>query len=346
MSDPSPMPGSIEAGEPRLIVLQSFSAPRPSTNPYLTQLFDSLSRVADVRHFSWRRALTGRFDVFHVHWPEVTIRGRTRLRTLARRLLFVLLLLRIRLTGRGLVRTLHNVAPHERGPWSERAVLKLCDRWTTAWITLTPLTERPTDAPATTIRHGHYRDWFAGHELPPPVTGRLLYFGLIRRYKGVLELLDVFSGAPQAAITLAIVGRAADADLADAIRLGCDTDDRIAAILDYVPDDVLAHEIGQAELVVLPHREMHNSGSALLALSLERPVLVPATAVNAALAEEVGPGWVQTFQAPLTVDAIEAALADSRSARNVKPDLSLREWDQVASQHLSVYRKAVRRAAD
>jgi beta-1,4-mannosyltransferase len=225
-------------------------------------------------------------------------------------------------------------------------VLKLCDRWTTAWITLTPLTECPTDAPAVTIRHGHYRDWFAGHELPQPVTGRLLYFGLIRRYKGVLELLDVLADAPQAALTLRIVGSAAEADLSDAIQQAAETDDRISAILDYVADDVLAHEVGESELVVLPYREMHNSGSALLALSLDRPVLLPATAINAALAEEVGPGWVQTFEAPLTFEAIEVALADSRAARSSSPDLSRREWDQVARQHLAVYRDALQRAAD
>jgi beta-1,4-mannosyltransferase len=340
----SPDTGAGHPPAPRLVVLQSFPAPRPSTNPYLRQLADRLAPMVDVRYFSWRRALTGRFDVFHLHWPEVAVRGRTRARTLARRTLFVLVLLRIRLTGRALVRTLHNVAPHEAGSWPERAVLRLCDRWTTIWITLTPFTAPPTGAPAVTIRHGHYRDWFAGQPVPPPVAGRLLYFGILRRYKGVLELLDAVRAAPEADVTLRLVGSTRDADLGAAIGAAGTADPRISSVLDYVADDVLAREVGAAELVVLPYREMHNSGAALLALSLARPVLIPAGEISAALAEEVGPGWVHTFAGPLTIEKIEDALTAARAARSRVPDLSRREWDQLARQHLHAYRCAARRA--
>ncbi len=336
-------PGADVGPGRRLVVLQSFPAPRPSTNPYLRQLADSLAPMADIRYFSWRRALTGRFDVFHLHWPEATVRGRTRARTLARRALFVLVLVRIRLGGRALVRTLHNVAPHEAGSWSERAVLWLGERWTTSWITLTPATVAPTDAPSVTIRHGHYRDWFAGQPVPPPVAGRLLYFGLVRRYKGVLELLDVVRAAPSAQLTLRLVGSTRETELAAAIEAAGAADHRISAELDYVADDVLAGEVGAAELVVLPYREMHNSGAALLALSLGRPVLVPANEISAALAEEVGPGWVHTFAAPLTIEQLEAALTAARAPRPDRPDLSRREWGQLARQHLVAYRAAVAR---
>ena len=41
--------------------------------------------------------------------------------------------------------------------------------------------------------------------------------------------------------------------------------------------------------MVLPYRQMHNSGAVLAALSLDRPVLVPATDQRG-LGAEVGPG--------------------------------------------------------
>ena len=50
---------------------------------------------------------------------------------------------------------------------------------------------------------------------------------------------------------------------------------------------------------MLPYRHMHNSGAALTALSLDRPVLVPETDVNRDLARETGPGWVVTFAGEL-----------------------------------------------
>ena len=41
--------------------------------------------------------------------------------------------------------------------------------------------------------HGHYRDWFARYDQPAAVPGRLSYFGLIRRYKGVDVLLQALT---------------------------------------------------------------------------------------------------------------------------------------------------------
>lgn len=326
----------------RLRVLQSFPPRRRETNPYVTQLYESLQAHLDVRYFSWREALTGRYDVFHVHWPDITMRGSTPARTIARRALFLGLLLRIRLTRRALVRTQHNVAPHETGGRTERAVLKLCDRWTTLWISLSEPTSSPTGAATVTIRHGHYRDWYGGHPTGQAIPRRLLYFGLIRPYKGVAELIDVVRTHPDSRVRLRLVGSPAGNGVAAAVLAACKADDRISAILDYVDESVLAREIGQAAMVVLPYRDMHNSGSALLALSLARPILVPANSVTRALAEEMGHGWVHTYENPLTVEAIDAALDQAMSTAGDAPDLSLREWDGIALSHVAAYRTALR----
>ena len=53
--------------------------------------------------------------------------------------------------------------------------------------------------------------------------------------------------------------------------------------------------------------------AALLALSLDRPVLVPANPVNDRLAEEVGPVWVQRYAGALTAEVLTSALAAVRS---------------------------------
>ncbi len=65
--------------------------------------------------------------------------------------------------------------------------------------------------------------------------------------------------------------------------------------------------------MVLPYREMHNSGAALTALSLNRPVLVPDNEVNRELAEEVGPGWVFRYDGELTGRHLLDALAAHRA---------------------------------
>ena len=103
--------------------------------------------------------------------------------------------------------------------------------------------------------------------------------------------------------------------------------------------------MGRAELVVLPYRTMHNSGAALLALSLERPVLVPANESTESLAREVGAGWVQTFAPPLAPGVLARAVTVVRTTRrSPAPDLSARTWPAIADRHREAYDRAVRLA--
>jgi hypothetical protein len=100
--------------------------------------------------------------------------------------------------------------------------------------------------------------------------------------------------------------------------------------------------VGRSELVVLPYRFMHNSGGALAALSLGRPVLVPSNDVNLALGAEVGAQWVHTFQGPITGQDIRTALKRIREARpEHPPDLSGRGWDLVGRLHVQAFRRAI-----
>lgn len=334
----------FDNGAPSITVLQSLRAQTDSDNPYVKQVVAAVSPHADVEFFSWRTALFGRYDVVHVHWPEFLLRAPERSKAL-QYALFLALIARTALARRPVVRTLHNLEPHEGASAIERLLLRLLDRRTRMWIRLNAVT--PDRAPQTvTILHGHYRDWFAGLEVPEPVPGRLLYFGLIRPYKGIETLLDSFLALdpeldPEA--ELRIVGHPASETLRRRIADACMADARIGALLAYVDDAALAYEIGQAELVVLPFRQMLNSGSLLLALSLDRPVLVPRNAANEALADEVGPGWVYLYEGELDSDILLAALWQARTAaRAPAPDLSRREWADAGDRHYRAYLAAIR----
>jgi hypothetical protein len=88
---------------------------------------------------------------------------------------------------------------------------------------------------------------------------------------------------------------------------------------------------------------MHNSGAALLALSLGRPVLVPRNETNTRLAAEVGPAWVLMYEGEVTAEKLLRALADSaRTPPAEHPDLSAREWENAGRRHLDAYRMARR----
>jgi beta-1,4-mannosyltransferase len=323
-------------------VLQSFPEPRETTNPYVVMLRDALERTpgVSVLTFSWRRALTGRYDAFHAHWPEVWVDGNNPLKKLLRQGLFALFLLRLRLTRVPLVRTVHNLELPDGLSRRQVALLRWAERTTALRIRINEATELDDGTPVETILHGHYRGWYAPHPRRERRPGRLAFVGQVRRYKGVDSLVAAFAETTDAGLSLHVAGRPTSEELAGQLRAAA-ADPRISLALTFQSDADLVAEISEAELVVLPYREMHNSGGALAALSLGTPVLVPDNEVTRLLATEVGPGWVHGFTPPLTGADLEETVARLRTdPPTTPPDLSRREWDGAGSAHLAAYRRA------
>lgn len=326
---------------PRLRVLESFAQPRPTTNPYIVQLADALSELSGIEliTFSWRRALLGGYDVYHVHWPEIMMEGHKRIGRVVRRVLTTLFLLRLRLARTPVVRTVHNTErPSDLGTIDTR-LLDALDRMTVIRIRLNDVTTMPQDAQYATIPHGHYRDWFARYQRSSRVPGRIGYVGLIRRYKGVEQLIEAFSRLDRPDATLDIAGKPSSEDLAKTVTDAAVTDERISAHLGFLDDEAFVATVTEAVLIALPYRHMHNSGAALAALSLDRPVLVPDNEVNRRLADEVGPGWVHCYRGELSPTDLSDALESSSRAEG-SPDLSHRNWSTAAAAHEAVFRRA------
>jgi beta-1,4-mannosyltransferase len=318
---------------------------RPVDNPYTSLLIGSLptDRVR-TSYFRWGRILTERFDVLHVHWPENSLRHPRRLARAVKTAVFALFLARIRLQRKAVVRTVHNVQPHESGTRAERRLLAWLDDLTTLWIILNETTPTPDPARTVLVPHGHYRDWYTPSPSARPVPGRLLTFGMIRRYKGTEELVTAFRAvSPDAALSLHVVGAPGDAATAAHLVARADGDPRIHLDLRFVAEQELADELGEAELVILPYRAMHNSGAALLALSLDRPVIVPSSDATELLVEEFGSEWVTTYSGELDTAALVALVDRARDAhRGAAPvDLSQREWPALAALLVDAYERAV-----
>ena len=360
----------VPARRPR--VLLSARAPRATTNPYLVQLAQALEPHAEVVHFTWARALAGRYDLLHWHWPEVALRRSGALARAAARTRFAALLVRVALRRTPVVATLHNPEPHERpGGAAERALLAAARRQTTWWVAL-----NGRDAgPRTTLAPlGDQRPWYEPHLVPAgedaatlarPVPGRLLFCGLVRPYKGVPELLGAFAALDDPAASLHVVGACPDPALARTVTALAAGDPRVVLRLGHAEDAALVAAVLAAQVVVLPHRRMHNSSAALTALSLGRPVLVPRTPVTDDLAAEVGERWVLRHDGPLAPGDLAAALAATADLLDAAPpgrgprvpapdapdvpDLSARSWEVVGRAHAAAYAAALsarpRRAA-
>ncbi|KQS68848.1 hypothetical protein ASG41_08045 [Modestobacter sp. Leaf380] len=299
-----------------------------------------------VSSFSYRAALLDDWDVLHVHWPENLVRHRRKTRAWVRTALLVALLCRVRFRGSGVVRTLHNVAPHEEGGLVERTVLTLLDRSVTCHVRLNEATHGRADTPMVTIPHGHYRAEMAGPSNGSHAAGRgLMFFGFLRPYKGIDALVSAFADVSDPEERLVIAGEPADEAMRTLVERAAASDPRLELHLGFLPDEELAELVASVALVVLPYKEIHNSGVVFAALSLARPVLVPENDVTAALRREVGPEWVHGFHHPLEADHLAQALAaaGSRDA-GIRPDLGGRDWSAVAAQYTTVFEDCAGRA--
>lgn len=149
-----------------------------------------------------------------------------------------------------------------------------------------------TARPVAVIPHatyGHYRRaerWRAA----PPGPCNLLFFGLIRPYKGLDMLVQVFNSIPAEEIDrywLTVVGETWEESGTTMELIACSPyRDRISLIDRYVSDTEAGAIFGGADIVVLPYQRSCGSGILHIALGFGLPVVV--TPVGALVEAVVG----------------------------------------------------------
>jgi glycosyltransferase involved in cell wall biosynthesis len=187
--------------------------------------------------------------------------------------------------SRPLLLTAHDILPREPGPGQLRAQRRLYDRFDAIVAHCEEgarrLTEELEVDPALVhvIPHGVLRPWEGQAERPLPAELRdfqgpvLLFFGLLRPYKGLEVLLDAWRGfgpEPPGGGELWIVGmpRMSLAGLQAGAR------DGVRIVPRFVSDPEVLALLRRASLVVLPYLEIAQSGVAFTALGAGAPLLL------------------------------------------------------------------------
>lgn len=319
-----------------LRILWSTGPLKDDDNPYLHQLWAGVAEKVTVEPLSAKAAVFGRPDVFHVHWPHQLYRASGALKTLIKRGLSTVLLLRLRARRVPVVLTVHNRASHERERGFEGWMLRLLERMIAVRIYLNAAADNDLSE-GVVMLHPDYRDWLREHgalgaQIEPDRD--VILFGMLRPYKGIESLLDA---ATQADATLTVTGRALDPEYG--WRLEQLFSEAPCATLDnrHRDDADLVAEIRRHRLVCLPYPHMYNSGALLYALSVGRPVLAPRSPANEAIAAEVGDDWVLLYDGVLQAEVLADALR--RVPQSGEPDLSRRDWPTHVAAHLSCYRE-------
>jgi len=164
----------------------------------------------------------------------------------------------------------------------------------------------------------------------------------MRPYKGLERILEVFPQVQAPEVSLLIRGHSSSRDYVEGLARAAAADSRITFEAGFLDDAELVRSVTSCEIIVLPYRRVLNSGVALLALSLDRPVLAPSAPSVLELQRELGEDWILLFEGDLEASHLEGALQRSRR-RDPKSmvDLSARTWKSIGQQHAAVYRDTI-----
>lgn len=167
----------------------------------------------------------------------------------------------------------------------------------------------------------------------------ILFFGLLRSYKGVDTLLEAFRRVRGA--ELWVVGNPR-MDVEPLRRLAAEAPGRVRLLTRFVEDAEVPAILRRADLVVLPYRDAEHSGVLYAALAFGKPLLLSAVGGFPELAEQ-GAARLVPPEDPLALAAalddllrdeaarIELAAAAGRAATGPY------SWDETARRTLALY---------
>jgi beta-1,4-mannosyltransferase len=190
-----------------------------------------------------------------------------------------------------------------------------------------------------TVSRKNARDKFS---LPSDVI-TILFFGYIKPYKGVEDLIEEFKKIHNEKLHLIIAGNTLNDEIKNKIISLAKNDIRVTTDLRYIADDEIQYFMNAADIVAFPFRYTHTSGSALLALSFGKPVIVPRIAsLPEYIPEDVGVFFDPALSGSLAGALLSIASLDlvamQAKAFNAIKELS---WTVFSEYHAKIYRRII-----
>ena len=181
--------------------------------------------------------------------------------------------------------------------------------------------------------------------LPPELQGAegpvILFFGLLRPYKGVDTLLKAFREVEGAELWIAGNPRM---EVEPLRRLAAEAPGRVRFLTRFVEDDEIPAIMRRADLVVLPYRDAEHSGVLYAALAFGKPLVLSAVGGFPEVAAQ-GAARLVPPEDPATLAATLAELVGDEGARAELGEAAAQaaagaySWDEAARHTLALYRE-------
>lgn len=289
---------------PEIVFLPDWSGGNPYQNLLAEGIEAAGLQVAFANYpssafplFTFARSLPSA-RVIHLHWINDYL-GRVfwsgnALKAFLRTWLLALDVLMVRLRGVRVIWTVHNRLSHESPNRHReimarrrlaRSVTRLIFHSAEARTEVEQLLSLRLAHRSVVIPHGNYLGMYP----PDPIRANelrthfdiqdgdhvILFFGAIRRYKGVHTLLQALRDVPDPQLKLIIAGNPMDQERADEIQTAAKADRRIRLQLGFIPESDVCPLYSIAHLAAVPFERTLSSGSAILALSMGKALLLP-----------------------------------------------------------------------
>ncbi len=350
--------------------------PHYSANPYQQSLYEALARQGnEIKYIESSRLNLTMFPailfaerchgykIFHLHWPNFYT---TFPKPIAKQLSFLLTLLSLiwlRVFNFKVVWTIHNVLPHETQTSDDIKIAQYLSQRADAKIVHSHFTVNEMKklklnvGQVTIIPHGNYIGVYPEKITRKKARQRLgidkdeiviLFFGMIRTYKGVDDLISSFTRLNKRKVRLVIAGKCIDEALKQKIIVG-QRDHSIDFYEGHVADNDVAMYFKACDVVCLPFKSITTSGSALLALSFGKPIIAPRSGALHDIPNSVG--YLYDPEEPYALSKSLARAIEEKAKLKKKGESALEyaktlNWDDIAEKTYKVYQEVLGRPAN
>jgi len=253
------------------------------------------------------------------------------------------------------VLTAHDVIPREPRPGQIAATRRLIERMDAVVVHSKHGAARLRDrlgVPSERVRvipHGAF-DYLTRlpeqRALPPELAAVdapvILCFGLLRHYKGIDVLLEAFASVEGAELWIVGMPRIRLEPLEALARRA---PGRVRFVPRFVTDPEIPAYFRRADLVVLPYREIDQSGVLYTALAFGKPLVLSAVGGFVEVAEEhgaariVAPGEPEALAGALNELLADPAGREQLAEAAARAAAGAYSWDNVAERTLALYRE-------
>ncbi len=324
-------------------------------NPYNYILYTSIEKFdIKVIEFNTQNLLKiNTYDLVHMHWPENIFLVNSYIRMLRNLLFFFFLFSFLKIAKKKIIWTVHNFKPHEnKYPAASKIVHNILLNRIDAYICLTKYSANELEqklAPDKknkiyVVSHPLYKEFYKNETTKSQSLKKFnisenkfvfLFIGQVRSYKNVISLIKAFKAANIKDALLIIAGKVHDEVKEEIINVTKGVES-IMLFPEFINDNDLQYFYNVCDLVVVPYKNVLNSGTAFLNLTFNKPMLVPNAGAFLELREMVGHKAIHIYNGELNAShliesrTIAYDIEDIQKINNFEPD-------KIALETIAVY---------